>query len=76
MSAKHKPQLHEEIFSLMYGCGGFTHSDVYNMPTYLRHFYLKKLIEQKKAEQKQIDSFTKKQKSNISRYSGPAPKIR
>jgi hypothetical protein len=46
------------------------------MPTYLRHFYLKKLIEQKKAEQKQINSFTKKQKSNISRYSGPAPKIR
>ena len=30
--------------------GGFTHSDVYNMPVYLRTFYYKKLVDAKKKE--------------------------
>jgi len=43
--------LHEEIFSLVFhGNGGFTHSDVYNMPVRLRRFYLKILIDIKKKE--------------------------
>jgi len=45
------------------------------MPTYLRHFYLKKLIEYKNEEQTQIDKYSKKQKSNMSGYSGPSPKF-
>ncbi len=39
------------IFSLVFhGNGGFTHSDVYNMPVRLRRFYLKILIDIKKKE--------------------------
>ena len=36
-----------------YGKGGFTHDEVYNMPRYLRTFYLKKIEEvaQSKADQ-------------------------
>ena len=42
---------------------GFIHSDVYNMPVYLRRFYLKKLMdfkEQEKAEYEKINSQMKK----------------
>jgi hypothetical protein len=36
--------LHEEIFSLIYyGEGGFNWSDVYDMPIWLRHFYIKSI---------------------------------
>ena len=51
----------------MYGCGGFTHSDVYNMPTYLRRFYYSKLAEQLEREQKEIEKATKKQSPSISK---------
>ena len=35
----------------MYYGKGFTHVDVYNMPVYLRQFYLNLLIQTKKEEQ-------------------------
>jgi hypothetical protein len=34
--------------------GGFTHSEVYNMPVYLRTFYAQQLIKAKKEEEKQM----------------------
>ena len=49
-----KPAIHESIFSLVYHGQGFTHSDVYTMPVYLRTFYIQKLIKSKKEEEKQI----------------------
>jgi len=43
--------LHEEIFSLCYfGKGGFTWEDVYNLPIYLRHYYIK-LVKKKLDEE-------------------------
>lgn len=42
-----------------YGKGGFTHDEVYNMPRYLRVFYLKqieKIANQRSEEQKKIDN--------------------
>ena len=47
--------MHEDIFALVYYGNGFSHSDVYNMPVYLRKFYHKKLIDLKKEEKKEID---------------------
>jgi hypothetical protein len=46
----------------MYYGNGFTHSDVYNMPSYLRSFYYNKLIKAKKEEKKKMDESTKKSK--------------
>ena len=44
LGAQDRPLLHSEIFSLCYyGNGGFTHEQVYNMPIYLRRFYLKSI---------------------------------
>ena len=49
--------MHEDIFALVYYGNGFSHSDVYNMPIYLRRFYLEELLRVKdtevKASQKQ-----------------------
>tara|TARA_R100001015_G_C4453775_1_gene43036 strand:- start:317 stop:538 length:222 start_codon:yes stop_codon:yes gene_type:complete len=64
---KDRAALHESIFSLVYHSQGFTHSDVYEMPVYLRNFYMKTLMKTKKEEQKQIE----KSKSKIK-----TPKIR
>ena len=48
--------------------GGFTHSDVYNMPIYLRNFYYQKLIKVKKDEQKQIKKSQSKRPRTGSKF--------
>lgn len=46
-----KMNMHSEIFDLCYySNGAFTQDGVYKMPTSLRSFYIKKLVEAKKAE--------------------------
>ena len=41
---EYKREIHEQIFQIILNSkGGFTFSDVYNMPVYLRTFYLKRL---------------------------------
>jgi hypothetical protein len=43
--------IHEQIFSLAYHSqGAFTQDIAYNLPVYLRIFYLKKLIDTKEKE--------------------------
>ena len=44
----------------MYYGKGFNHSDVYNMPIYLRNFYYKKLIDTRTEENKQIEKINRK----------------
>ena len=37
--------VHSEVFDLVYhGKGGFNWTDVYNLPVFLRRFYIKKVI--------------------------------
>ena len=44
LTPSHRPLIHEEVFLLCYyGKGGFTHHEVYNMPRYLRTFYIKQI---------------------------------
>ena len=46
LTPEYKVILHREVFGLCYnGNGGFTHSEVYNMPIHLRHFYIKQLTD-------------------------------
>ncbi len=47
----------------MYYGIGFTHSDVYNMPIYLRNFYYQELLGAKKSEQENIQKAQRKHKS-------------
>ena len=49
----------------MYHGNGFTHSDVYDMPIYLRNFYYKELVDVRKKENDEIKK--SQQKSKISK---------
>jgi hypothetical protein len=52
---------------IYHGNGGFTFSDVYNMPIWVRKFYISKIIEFKEAEKKHHDSEMRKVKSKSRR---------
>ena len=67
---ENKPQIHNEIFELIYFGSGFTHSDVYNMPSFLRKFYYKKLFETKKKESDEIKKARQKTNQPKSRFGG------
>ena len=47
----------------MYYGKGFIHSDVYNMPIYLRNFYYKKLADTRKKENEEVKKAQQKSKS-------------
>jgi len=55
---------------LIYFGSGFTHSDVYNMPTFLRRFYFNKLSETKKKESEEIKKAQQKSKPPKPRFGG------
>jgi len=48
---------------IFHGNGGFTFSDVYNMPVWARKFYISKIVEWKQEENKQQQKAMKKAKS-------------
>ena len=62
--------MHNQIFELIYFGSGFTHSDVYNMPTFLRRFYFNKLSETKKKESEEIKKAQQKSKPPKPRFGG------
>jgi len=70
---EYKISLHEEIFNLCYySNGGFTHSEIYSMPVYLRRFYIKKLVDTKKNEATQHETASKGAKSSAPKIDRPA----
>ena len=46
----------------MYYGQGFTHSDVYDMPVYLRNFYYNELVDAKKKENDEMKKAQQKSK--------------
>jgi hypothetical protein len=69
----YKSSVHEEIFNLAYHSqGGFSQTELYNLPVYLKRFYAKKLVEQKEKEKKEHDEAVKGSKSSKSQ---PMPKM-
>tara|TARA_Y100000004_G_scaffold164268_1_gene194266 strand:+ start:7 stop:249 length:243 start_codon:yes stop_codon:yes gene_type:complete len=63
LTPKDKPKLYDQIFQLMYYGVGFTHSDVYEMPIYLRNYYYKKLVSAKEKENAEIKKSQQTNKS-------------
>jgi len=60
----YRKHLHSHIFDLIYhGNGGFTFSDVYNMPIWVRKFYISKIIECKQSEKEAHDKEMRKAKA-------------
>ena len=64
LSLNYRKLLHSQIFDLIYhGNGGFTFTDVYNLPIWSRKFYITKIVEFKTEEKNQHDKAMKKAKS-------------
>ena len=56
LRAEDKPAIHDQIFSLCFhGKGGFTHTEVYEMPTYLRRYYITKASKHYEKEKEQME---------------------
>ena len=49
----------------MYYGAGFTHSDIYEMPIYLRNYYYNKLVETRKKENDEIKKAQQKSKPSM-----------
>jgi len=63
LSLNYRKLLHSQIFDLIYhGNGGFTFSDVYNMPLWARKFYITKIVEFKENEKQAYEKQMKKSK--------------
>tara|TARA_R110002096_G_C14222825_1_gene691047 strand:- start:352 stop:627 length:276 start_codon:yes stop_codon:yes gene_type:complete len=64
LGPNYRPILHQQIFDLIYwGKGGFTWSDVYAMPVWLRVFYIKSIEKVHKERNKQEEAASKKAKA-------------
>jgi hypothetical protein len=65
LTPKYKITIQEEIFDIIYYGKGFTYTEVYNLPVYLRHFFTRKLNkifkDQKKADEKAARKHKSKQ---------------
>ena len=55
LPARYRKDLHQEIFTLVYYGQGFSFSDLYTMPVYLRRFYSEALLKEKEQEKKARD---------------------
>lgn len=68
LNPNYRKHLHAHIFDLIYhGNGGFTFSDVYNFPIWVRKFYINKIIEFKKEEKQAHDKEAAKIRSKTRR---------
>ena len=64
LSPEYKVEIHEQIFQLiLHSKGGFTFSDAYNLPIYLRTFYLKRLTTYYQKEAREIKKEIDKHKN-------------
>ena len=56
LKPENRQYIFKEVFELSYhGQGGFPHSEVYNMPTWMRRAYIKYINDFHKAQQKAMD---------------------
>ena len=76
LTPQYKPHLHREIFQLVYRGQGFTHADVYEMPTYLRKFYTEELISSIKSENEEIKKASQKSQSTIPKTPSINPRLK
>jgi len=63
LNPNYRQHVHSHIFDLIYhGNGGFTFSDVYNLPVWARKFYIGKILDFKTAENKANETHAQKLK--------------
>ena len=74
LTPEYRGLLFTQIHDLVYhGGGGFIHSEVYNMPIWMRKFHIQKIAEYNKKQQEEIEK--QQGKSNISNSKLSRPNI-
>jgi hypothetical protein len=74
LTPEYRKTLHKNIFDLIYyGNGGFNWSDVYDMPVWLRLFYIKNINEVHKKDKK---SHEKAMREARSKSRAKPPRVR
>ena len=64
LTPSYRVQKQEQIFDLVYHSkGGFTYNDVYNMPIYLRTFYILKMSRMFSDQKKEHEKAMRQQKA-------------
>ena len=64
LTSENKVDIHKTLFTMAYySNGAFNFEQVYNMPVYLRNFYMKQLEETKKREAEQVKQVSSKPRS-------------
>jgi hypothetical protein len=59
LTSENKVDIHKTLFMMAYySNGAFNFEQVYNMPVYLRNFYIKQLEDAKKREAEQVKQST------------------
>ena len=72
LTTDYKLGLHQEIFSLCYfGKGGFTWSEVYELPIHLRRFYIQQVSKAIEEKNKAEKSEYSKAKASVPNFSSP-----
>ena len=71
LTSEYKVQIYNEIHDLVYyGNGGFIHSEVYNMPVWMRRFHISKINKLHKDRNQE----TEKIKSQVNNTNSSIPK--
>ena len=73
LTSNYKLSIQEQIFDLIYYGKNFSYTEVYNMPVYLRTFFINKLNKLHKDQNKAQE---KAQKDAMSKSRAKAPKFR
>ena len=69
----YRPALHKQIFQMAYHSGGgFTFTEIYNLPIWMRRFYFKELEDQIKKENDAQKRASKGKSPNMSKPRMPS----
>ena len=72
LTPQYRSNVFTQIHDLVYhGGGGFIHSEVYNMPIWMRKYHIQKINEFNKKQKEEIDKSTKGQATPSNRPMGP-----
>ena len=72
LTPQYRSNVFTQIHDLVYhGGGGFIHSEVYNMPIWMRKYHIQKINEFNKKQKEEIDKSTKGQATTSNRPMGP-----
>lgn len=72
LTPKYRNILFSQIHDLIYhGKGGFIHSEVYNMPIWLRHFHINKINKYHEKQNEEIERQNKQNSNSVTPSKGP-----